>query len=376
MATVTEMQTYSLDLAVRDLSREMSTVIARQPKFISLFNQVADATNVLHEWQEDQISPRSVTADTGTTTLTLKLTASDYASIGVNTILRLKGDTVTFRVASVSGGDTATLVVNAANGSATVTVSAADVLDIVARAQGEGSVNGDGNQTLHTVGSGSNYTQIMREEIILSGSAIASNTYDQMENNVTGQTAVKLMQMAYEMNRMAIYGIKTAGSGTIARQAGGIHNYATGLSVTATGTPVLSSSLVNDAAELILEQGGQPGVVLCSIGQARQLSSEYLSKLEVTLGDKESGQFVGNIKNDVTGQMMTIIADYDIADNNAWVLDPSGLGLSYLQGRSPSDSDATSDGYDGIKRKIIAEPTFVFKNANQRIAQIKAIAVP
>ena len=67
---------------------------------------------------------------------------------------------------------------------------------------------------------------------------------------------------------------------------------------------------------------------------------------------------------------MTIMADPDVPDTDAWVLDTAGFGLSSLNGRAITDTDATPKGFDGIKRMALGELTFVFRNAAQRICRI------
>jgi len=65
------------------------------------------------------------------------------------------------------------------------------------------------------------------------------------------------------------------------------------------------------------------------------------------------------------------MADPDIPANEAWVIDPNGLGLANLKGRAITDVDATPKGFDGVKRMAIGELTFVFKNACQRFCRIR-----
>ena len=68
------------------------------------------------------------------------------------------------------------------------------------------------------------------------------------------------------------------------------------------------------------------------------------------------------------------MADPDMPDGDAWVLDSAGFGLSNLDGRALTDEDATSKGFDGIKRIALGELTFEFKNAKQRLCRISGIA--
>ena len=70
---------------------------------------------------------------------------------------------------------------------------------------------------------------------------------------------------------------------------------------------------------------------------------------------------------------MTIIADPDVPDTDPWVLDSAAFGMSQLQGRKLSDKDATTPGFDGIKRLAIGELTLEYKNAKQRLCRCAGV---
>jgi hypothetical protein len=67
---------------------------------------------------------------------------------------------------------------------------------------------------------------------------------------------------------------------------------------------------------------------------------------------------------------MSILADPDMPDTEAWVMDSAGFALSSLKGRAITDEDATPKGFDGIKRMALGELTLEFKNARQRLCRI------
>ena len=67
---------------------------------------------------------------------------------------------------------------------------------------------------------------------------------------------------------------------------------------------------------------------------------------------------------------MTIMADPDVPDTDAWILDPQCFALSSLNGRAITDTDATPKGFDGIRRVAIGELTFEFRNAVQRCCRL------
>ena len=239
----------------------------------------------------------------------------------------------------------------------------------------EGSVNGDGEETSHLSGSEYNYMQIFRKDIVLTGSALAINLYGSIDNMVNRQTAFALSELARDLNRVALFGVRREPGADTRGAAGGLYHFAAdgdGMEVDAEAL-ALDSFMINDAAQNILSEGGEPMQILCSPGQARVISNEYKNSLQVLRSDERRGAYVASVVNEISGRGMTIMADPDVPDTDVWVLDATGLGLASLKGRSITDVDATPRGFDGIKRMAIGELTFEFKNAKQRMCRIRNV---
>lgn len=362
--------TYSFQNKKRDLSDILSTIVKDEPRFISNFIRVEDATAQKHEWLEDQITGRSVLVSGTVSSLACPASSSDLAKLKVGTLLVVKSDSALFRVSEV-GDSTFTVSLAAANGSSKSTPANGDVMNIVSTPVSEGSTAGD--ETGITGNVNYNYTQIFRKDIILSGSALAVNVFGNADNQLNRQTAFALSELCRDMNRAALFGRRVEGTASAVSEAGGLYAFGTGsgaLEINA-GTATLDSFLINDAAQKVLGEGGEPLQILCSPGQARVLSCEYAGKLQILRSDERRGAYVAVIVNETNGRGMTIMADPDMPDTDAWVVDPACFGMSCLKGRAISDEDATPKGFDGIKRMALGELTFVFKNAKQRLCRIK-----
>lgn len=364
---------YSFSERVRDLSDVLSTVIAGQPRFISLFPRSEDAYAPKHEWLEDQIAGRSITA-TAVNSMVMTVSAADAAKLSVGTFLTIVNDPAVFRVTAIN--DTSvTVALAAANGSSTTTPSANDVLNIVSTPIVQGSSSGE--NTFWESGSAYNCTQIFRKDIVLSGTALATAVYGQRtpDDKLNRQTAYAMDQLARDLNRVALFGVRAEPAAGTIGSAGGLYSFGTqtgGLAVAASGAK-LDSYLVNDAAQAVMGAGGDPMHVLAGPGQARVLSGEYGDKLNIVRADTERGAYVATIANAINGRGMTIISDPDVPDTDAWVLDPRGFGISYLVGRELRDRDTTPATFDGIQRTAEGELTLVFKNAKQRLCRISGL---
>ena len=92
---------YSFINKKRDLSDILSTVVKDEPRFISNFKSVQNAAAQKHEWLEDQIVGRSVTANT-VSNGNVTASAGDIAKLKVGTLLVLKNDPALFRVTAIT----------------------------------------------------------------------------------------------------------------------------------------------------------------------------------------------------------------------------------------------------------------------------------
>jgi hypothetical protein len=366
--------TYSFSEKKRDLTDVLSTVVKDEPRFISNFKRVEDATQQKHEWLEDQIAGRAITVSSVADPV---VTASplDVAKLKVGTLLVIKDDSALFKVTDVNSSTTFSVVLVAANGSSTTIPEAADIMNIVSSPMVEGSADGDGEESYHLSDTEYNCTQIFRKDIVLTGSALAINILGNVDNQINRQTAFALGETARDLNRVALFGRRVqAASGTVG-EIGGLYYFGTdasSLTVDAGGF-ALDSFMVNDAAQNILSEGGEPSQILCSPGQARVLSNEFRDKLQIVRSDERRGAYVAIVVNEINGRAMTIMADPDVPDTDAWVMDVAGFGLSNLKGRALSDEDATPKGFDGIKRMALGELTLEFKNARQRLCRINGL---
>lgn len=371
-----EIKTYSLTNKERDLSSAMNTVIAGKGTFLSRFKSAANATNHKHEWLEDQIKGRGFTV-TAYASGKATLSASDFLKVKVGTRFTVTGHPVVFKITALdTAANKITAEVAAANGDTAKTALAAnDVCRIVGAPVKENSREGDGEYTRRTVGSAYNHTQILRKDLGISASALATKTIDQVENSIARQTEFALQEIDRDMNRQAIWGIRTERNeaNDVFGECGGLYNFATALSVDADGGR-LTSRLVNDAVMKITEEGGNPTTLYCTPEQARVLANEYKNNITVMRDDKARGVYVAVVVNESNGQNINIVGDPDFNDADAWLCDDDCFAISWM--RPVADTDSTQPDADGISRKMIGEFTLEFHNANQRCCRISNLMAP
>lgn len=355
----------------RDLGDILSTVVEQGSNILTLFPLRDPANQRKHEWLEDQIVGSRCTITNTVTDLKCPMSATDLGKLRVGTLVRVDGDTAIFRVTALdTSNNKATVALVGANGSNTTTPANGDTLIVISTPEKEGTREGENK--IHQSGHGENYTQIFRKEIVLSGTAISVSTYG-IENSIERQTVLRLADFARDLNYQAMFGYPVQPSVSAEGAAGGLFYFGTqsgGLSVDANGL-AFDSFVVNDGAQAVAAEGGNPTVIICGIGQARVLSADMNDRLTVVRQDVQRGTYVANVVNDVNGSMIRIFADKAMPDDQAFIVDPDGFGLVPMTGRAVYDADTTEAGFDGVRRTILGEYTFEFKNAKQRICWVK-----
>ena len=369
-------RTYSLSNKARDLGPALHTVIEKFGGFLALFKPAAKATNHKHEWHQDRIGGRGF-AVTAYSSSKATLSAADYAKVRVGTLFRVKGYPVVFIVTELCDDNKIKASVHAANGNNDKTALAAnDECLIIGTPVKPGSKLGEGDDTHRTIGTGYNYTQIVRKDTGLTNSDMATLTTDGVENSIARQTEHAVDEARRDLAHAAIWGVRTERdlANNVYGEAGGIYCFtADGMTVDADGAR-LSSKLVNDAALKITAAGGTPTVVVCTPAQARVLGNEYKDKVTVMRDDKVRGVYVAVVANEADGSGIRIIGDPGFDDGDAFVADEECFGLSVM--RPLHDEDSTTKGTDGISRMVLGEFTFEFRNAGERICRIKNLQSP
>lgn len=365
---------FHYDHRPRDLSEVLSTVIAASPRFISLFPEKERATQTKHEWLEDQVKARTFLFSAATSEGVLTVTESEAAKVRPGMNISLKDDCAVF-VVTEKTSTTISVAFLSSNGSESGSVadlpSSGGIFRIISEPMPEASR--EGAISFRQSATQWNQTQIFRDGVSVSKTAASIGTYGH-ENAVAYQEQNALRNLSLDINTTALYGVRQQRGPSQNGSLGGLYFFGTmpdGIGISLTTPKPLSGVLVNDAAQLIKDEGGDPQVILVGTGQARVLSSIYKNKLQVVRADEVRGAYVSQIVNDIDGALMRIFVEPGLSDTDAWVIDPTGFGRATL--RDIESTDATSNGSDSFDRKIIGEFTLQFKNARQRLCRIKGL---
>jgi hypothetical protein len=354
--------TYSFSGRTRDLTDIFSTVVKDEPRFISNFRSVISYGNENHDWIEDKLESKAVNVSSARNGM-LFCDDNELQKMQVGTLLVLDNDSALFIVTKIEESY-AVVELAAKNGSNTTADTLPQngcVFFIVSKVD---------DKTTKNIQANFNGIQTFKKDITLSGSALKVSLWGNADNQVNRQTAIALSDLTRDLNRVAIFGRRIERNKQHDGECGGLYAFATGAGALEIDAKqeVITHEIIDSAAHKIIAEGGDPGQILCSPGQARLISKRYSDRFQILRSDDRRGSYIAAIINEINGRGFTVIADPDIPDSDCWVLDATCFGLAC---KKVSDNDTTPKGFDGIHRTVTAELSLEFKNAKQRCCRIK-----
>ena len=237
----------------------------------------------------------------------------------------------------------------------------------------------------------SNYTQIARKAISVSGTALASNT---VGGNVMGREVMKRMKEYKRDVEFDLLGRQgsSAGATNTAAASGGVLAWIWGTGATIAGNTVAATSSagttpsytsaavagqtdgttassaitytdVENAAELAWLDGGEPDTILCSNGQKKVVdafTSRATRTADIGATDKLSVQGTVNILVTSFGTFKVVMSRY-IARNCLLLLQMDKWALGQLRAPKVVEGDPNADAKTKV---IIGEYTLIARNPN------------
>jgi len=368
-----------------DLGDVLSWRAAQTPNLIRLFqipqssngSQTRYATNTEHKWLEGVETPKTKAFSayayedsTGT------FTVADSTGWKVGDMFHILGDSAVLRIESVASTTIVPSLV-ASNGStlalASFTASNGGTLVFDSRPIQEGSTSGE--DFFAQSSAASNYTQIFRGDVELSGTARAIGQAG-FENDVAVQLQYATDAIVRRINAALVFGVKTARTSSAPGAMGGLYYYGTqngGLARPQSNSPALTLNKINLAAQDVTDAGCAPNVIICGTGQAQVISSLSSSQVQIQQGSTTIGTYVDQFVTSAGGSVLRVIVEPSIPDTDVWVCDSRGFALIPLRGRALHTEPATTPGTDGVKATIIGEYTAEFKNAKQALCRISGL---
>jgi len=359
-------------------------------------------TNQKYEWLESQLAPTTFTVDglvalaanPATTTVTFDSTVGMSAGMiftltdtSGNDVLDSNGEVVVLYVDAVLTATTADVVIiNNIAGTPTATLPD----DAVARftdAEDENKKVFAGENDWQPAFEYNNF-QIFSQELELSDTVMKSLMYGDA-NMSASQLKEAMYKMAQKMQIAASKGERTLRGSTLyglVTSKGTLSGYQRYIDV-AGGNVVdglaaaINPTLINDAAQAILEDGGNFNTIICNYAKAREISAFNTSGanplVQLDRAETTTGSYVVNFQHDMPvdgGLISRIIIDNNISNDKVFLVDINRIALVPFNGRATRLVETTANGQDGRSWDLRGEYTLVVKDGKKSHAVIKNLA--
>lgn len=314
-------------------------------------------------WTDAYKGADSVTSSAAHTDTVTTLTVDSTAVLKVGSVIG-NGEEVMY-VSAILGPTTAT-VVRGVGGTTAETIADNDVLTIDSVGVVENSTGTDDNlyQPILT----ENFFQTMDTQINMSRRAVATLQYGDT-NDLQFQLGERLRQLAINMDRMIIRGRKFAqGAGdSLISYSGGFkyfNDQTGGIKIDASGA-ALSTILINNLNEQIVDAGGTTNSIAVSVAKARDIhaivSANYNSERLSDWVADEGSVFQLPTDMPLVGNVNNIVIDTNLADTEVMMYDSTKLSIVPMAAGNGGEAgnwhtkDSTQPGQDGESARIIGD---------------------
>ena len=292
---------------------------------------------------EDELDPLT-TACAHTTTIATDATNFPVADATIfqdGHVILVDAEYMVIKAADVSG-DTVT-VYSRAYGGTNATHLSTSAIEIVGMARLEGDDADYG--AIVDITAPYNYTSIFQKALNVSGTMKAIDQYG-IPDEYTYQAGKKLPHLLRLVNKSIFHGIRSAGSGSAPRSAGGLATYITDNSTNAGG------AIVKNDIDYVMEQvyidGGNPDLLIAHPSVANDIhdvldTSSYV-RLDLT-NDMLGMAAITRVQTQYGS--LSIVMDRFAPLSKAWILDSGKIGLYTLRPFASHDLAVTGDSEKG-----------------------------
>lgn len=348
------------------IAEDVSDIIGMiSPDETPLLDALGDANmaaqNVLHEWLEDDLSPNTLvtSATVSSANQNIQVAGGLGAFLQAGTVMKVKR-TGEYIQLTATAANTIT-VTRGFGGTTAATIIAADEIFVISDAALEGAdVNVDTSRPRTRL---SNYTQIIKKDVIVSGTVQAVEMLGGIANEFDYQKQKKIREAVRDLEKMAIQGKVSAnsiGSATAYRTAKGIWDHITTNSTSLTTlTPDNLDSIIEDAWE-----AGAQDLDIIVVDNLFKRAIDRFQDSRVRVMQDAAGSFKRQVMtySGTYGTQRVVLSRWMPA-NSLMVLSSQRIKVLPLRGRSFSFQMVAKTG-DSDKGMVIGEYTTEVKNAN------------
>lgn len=320
-------------------------------------------------------SPLTSAVDDTVTTIPVE----DGNKFRTGMVCSAKGSEEVIIVVSVSGND---LTVMRGQGGTTAE-SIADGVEFKIDSVGREENSLADNDGIYQPEDAENFFQTMDTAIEFSRRALSTLQYGDT-NDLNFQTSERLKQLTIQMDNALIKGRKMQVNvgGKPISYAGGIRYFLDqpGAYKVDNGGAALTLEQINNINSELVARGGSTNVIVCGIRIARQLNklvgANYSSQRLADWSNDEGA--VNMLPSDLPliGSINRIVIDTNVADDEILILDSEMITIMPMEQNNAGESgswrtlDATQNGQDGVKIRVIGDFSFRLRNSKTHMARL------
>lgn len=337
------------------------------------------AKNTQYDWSDLQLAQKAwttagstvtnTTLDAGGATITVVSTSGLVAGMVLR--VSVSGIRKGYQLIVKSVTNATTFVVDVYGGTS-VSLVAGSTLDLISRPMTENNKSFNTQSAMLPVKK-TNYTQIFETSFELSGTALAVDTFTDV-NTMDFSMRQALLDIERQLALQAWFGIKKQRdlSTGVNGSFGGLESFI-GIVDNVSGT--FAKSMIADAIAEIVKAGGIADTIACNVDVARKISALNVGGNNpiVTQQSTTVGSYVMNFLSDIPvagGLVQNIVIDDSLANNELYIVDKGMVALVPMEGRTISPVDATVNGQDGATIVLRGEYTLEVKGGDFTHAKV------
>lgn len=376
MATVYRPDQLSTVTDVTNIKLDISEVIdLLSPTEVPLLDRIGrdslkfPCTQVKHEWMEDELRPRETTLLTaytaGSGTLTVASGAGNYF---YEDDLLMIGDNILRIISGPPDSDTF-IVVGGVGRSTDAAASSGATVTRISSALPEGSVSRV-DTTKTKIEMPYNYTQILRDQLVLTGTMEVIERYGYVSERAYQEEKV-LRNLAIDLEHLLLYGVRSYSAGPPRHSTlGGLfdHIYLQGVAEGWTtlykdaGGAYFDEDMMKEMLRNIWEAGGEVNglVVLVNGFNKETIDSWGKPFIRTERPENTVGNVIGRYQS--TYGSVEIMLDRWLRASDVVFLNPSDVGIGPLNGRAFASRRLPQLG-DYTQTEILGEYTMEVRRA-------------
>ena len=302
------------------------------------------ATQVKHEWLEDQLAARSGTLNAAYVAGSgeLELSTDEGKALIPDDIIRVEDTddaaiTIVFRVAG-GAPDSDTLVVSRIGGSADEAMGNGSYWEKVSHAAQEGG-EARADMIKTELGNPHNFTQIIKDWAYVSGTMRVIRRYGYVSERAYQEEKI-LRRLAIDLEKAVLYGVRSYTKGPPRKSTmGGLAHYVLYPGITNSwstvlnaGGAALSENTLNNVLQEIYNNGGNPDFIVVNGTNKRYMTSWGIPRIRTDREIRTAGASIGVYESDFA--VLDILLDRWIRPGDVVIGSRGAMGLGPLEGRS------------------------------------------